>query len=154
MSLTSSVTKPKPTDKQIAEQAVAAMLQHDRCTKTMGMQVQSVDKGTAIVSMKVSQMMLNGHNSCHGGMLFTLGDSAFAFACNSENQAAVAAGCSIEYVRPAFEGDVLTAIAQVKTQGRTTGTYDVEITNQDNKLVALFRGKSHRIGKVLVEEIS
>lgn len=139
-------------ERNTAERAVAAMLQHDHCTKEMGMEVVDVAKGSATVIMRVTQAMLNGHSSCHGGMLFALGDSAFAFACNSENQAAVAAGCSIEYIRPAFEGDQLTAVAQVKTQGKITGTYDVEISNQHNKLVALFRGKSHRIGKQLVEE--
>lgn len=141
-------------EKQIAEQSLAAMLKNDYCTKAMGMEVVDISKGIASVRMPVTQAMLNGHGSCHGGMLFALGDSAFAFACNSENQAAVAAGCSIEYIRPAFEGDVLIAKACVKSQGKTTGTYDVEICNQHNKLVALFRGKSHRIGKQLVEENS
>ncbi|KJY82992.1 acyl-CoA thioesterase [Vibrio galatheae] len=136
----------------MAEQAVAAMLKDDHCTKSMGMEVLEVGKGIAKVSMRVTQSMLNGHSTCHGGMLFTLGDTAFAIACNSENYAAVASGCSIEYIRPAFENDVLLACAQVKAQGRVTGTYDIEIYNQNNKLVALFRGKSHRTGKKLVEE--
>lgn len=148
----SELTEQQLIERQVAERAVAAMLENDHCTKEMGMEVLDVAKGTATVCMRITQAMLNGHSSCHGGMLFALGDSAFAFACNSENQAAVAAGCSIEYIRPAFEGDLLTAVAQVKSQGRTTGTYDVEISNQDNKLVALFRGKSHRTGKQLVEE--
>ncbi|MDF2154593.1 hydroxyphenylacetyl-CoA thioesterase PaaI [Vibrio sp. CAU 1672] len=141
-------------DKVVAQQAVAAMLENDFCTKSMGMEVVDVAKGLATVSMRVTQTMLNGHNTCHGGMLFALGDTAFAFACNSENLAAVASGCSIEYIRPAFEHDVLTAFASVKSQGRLTGTYDVEIVNQNQKLVALFRGKSHRIGTKLVEENS
>lgn len=127
-------------EKATAEKAVAAMLENDLCTKSMGMEVLGVGKGIAKVSMPITQSMLNGHSTCHGGMLFTLADTAFAFACNSENLAAVASGCSIEYIRPAFEHDVLTAIASVKSQGKLTGTYDVEIVNQNQKLVALFRG--------------
>lgn len=141
-------------EKATAEKAVAAMLENDLCTKSMGMEVLGVGKGIAKVSMPITQSMLNGHSTCHGGMLFTLADTAFAFACNSENLAAVASGCSIEYIRPAFEHDVLTAIASVKSQGKLTGTYDVEIVNQNQKLVALFRGKSHRIGSKLVKEDS
>lgn len=142
------------SESNVAEQAVAAMLKEDRCTESLGMKVLEVGKGIAKVSMRVTQSMLNGHSTCHGGMLFTLGDTAFAIACNSENYAAVASGCSIEYIRPAFENDELFAYAQVKAQGRVTGTYDIEIYNQNKKLVALFRGKSHRTGKKLVEENS
>lgn len=139
-------------EKAVAEKAVAAMLENDTCTKSMGMDVVEVAKGMAKVTMRVTQSMLNGHSTCHGGMLFTLADTAFACACNSENLAAVASGCSIEYIRPAFENDLLTAIANVKSQGKVTGTYDIEIVNQDQKLIALFRGKSHRIGTKLVKE--
>ncbi len=141
-------------EKVVAEKAVAAMLENDTCTKAMGMDVVEVAKGMAKVTMPVTQAMLNGHSTCHGGMLFTLADTAFACACNSENLAAVASGCSIEYIRPAFENDLLTAIAKVKSQGKVTGTYDIEIVNKDQKLIALFRGKSHRIGTKLVKEDS
>nr|WP_319533843.1 hydroxyphenylacetyl-CoA thioesterase PaaI [uncultured Vibrio sp.] len=141
-------------EKRVAEKAVAVMLENDTCTKSMGMDVVDVAKGMAKVTMPVTQSMLNGHSSCHGGMIFTLADTAFACACNSENLVAVASGCSIEYIRPAFENDLLTAVANVKSQGNVTGTYDIEIVNQDQKLVALFRGKSHRIGTKLVKEDS
>ncbi|WP_428774198.1 hydroxyphenylacetyl-CoA thioesterase PaaI [Vibrio sp.] len=155
MTITSSTPlSEKEREFSIAEQAATAMLENDHCTHSMGMEVFDVAKGEAKVSMQVTQMMLNGHATCHGGMLFTLADSAFAVACNSENLAAVASGCSIEYIRPAFENDVLMAVAKVKSQGKVTGTYDIEIVNQDQKLVALFRGKSHRTGTKLVEEIS
>nr|WP_321461106.1 hydroxyphenylacetyl-CoA thioesterase PaaI [uncultured Vibrio sp.] len=118
-------------EKRVAEKAVAAMLENDTCTKSMGMDVVDVAKGMAKVTMPVTQSMLNGHSSCHGGMIFTLADTAFACACNSENLVAVASGCSIEYIRPAFENDLLTAVANVKSQGNVTGTYDIEIVNQD-----------------------
>ncbi|WP_229601076.1 hydroxyphenylacetyl-CoA thioesterase PaaI [Vibrio cincinnatiensis] len=153
MSQPNSISSTQDADElTIAQRSASAMLEHDYCTKAMGMTIVSVAKGQATVEMTVTQTMLNGHGSCHGGMLFVLADSAFAFACNSENQAAVASGCSIDYARPVFEGDRLTAIANVKSQGKVIGTYDVEIVNQDNKLVALFRGKAHRLGKKLVEE--
>ncbi|MFV0574086.1 MAG: hydroxyphenylacetyl-CoA thioesterase PaaI [Vibrio sp.] len=132
---------------EIAKQCAEIMLKEDFCSDAMGIKLRHVGQGQSVMSMTVKKNMLNGHGSCHGGMLFTLGDSAFAVACNSENQVAVAAGCSIEYIRPAFEGDELTATAEAKSQGKTTGTYDIEIRNQKDQLVALFRGKSHRFGK-------
>ena len=96
--------------------------------------------------------MLNGHQSCHGGQLFSLADTAFAYACNSQGLAAVASACTIDFLRPGFAGDTLTATAQVRHQGKQTGVYDIEIVNQQQKTVALFRGKSHRIGGTITGE--
>lgn len=137
---------------QLAWQCAEKMYSQDGCSNLLSLKIEQMDQGSATVSMMVTRDMLNGFETCHGGMIFSLADSAFAFACNSENQVAVAAGCSIEYVRPGRAGDTLTAVAQARSQGKVTGTYDIEITNQDGKLVALFRGKAHRLGRPVLEE--
>jgi acyl-CoA thioesterase len=102
------------------------------------------------MQMVVQKAMLNGHQTCHGGYIFTLADSAFAFACNSYNIQAVAAGCSIEYLAPAYENDVLTAEAQEQSRTGRTGIYDVAVMNQDGKKIALFRGKSHQLKDAVI----
>ena len=122
------------------------MYARDNCAQQMGIEIQDMGDGFARLTMTITDVMLNGHQTCHGGQLFTLADTAFAYACNSQGLAAVASGCSIDFVRPGKVGDVLTAIAQVRTQGRQTGVYDIEIINQDEKTIALFRGRSHCIG--------
>lgn len=137
---------------QLAWQCAEKMYSQDGCSNLLSLKIEQMDQGSATVSMTVTRDMLNGFETCHGGMIFSLADSAFAFACNSENQVAVAAGCSIEYVRPGRAGDTLTAVAQARSQGKVTGTYDIEITNQNGKLVALFRGKAHRLGRPVLEE--
>jgi acyl-CoA thioesterase len=135
----------------LAERVVAAMLLEDRATTALGMQVESVDEGTAAVTMEVRQDMLNGFATCHGGLLFSLADSAFGFASNSRNQRAVAAGCQIDYLRPAVEGDRLRAVAIERSAGKRLGLYDVTITNQHGETVAVFRGRSCRIQGTIVE---
>nr|WP_285317033.1 hydroxyphenylacetyl-CoA thioesterase PaaI [Providencia rettgeri] len=104
--------------------------------------------------MPITAQMLNGHKTCHGGQLFSLADTAFAYACNSQGHAAVASMCSIDFIRPGFEGDLLTATATMKHQGKRSGLYEVEITNQDGKTLALFHGRSHRLGHRLTGEQS
>jgi acyl-CoA thioesterase len=120
---------------------------------TMGMQLLACEPGRAVMRMAVEEKHLNGHRICHGGFIFTLADSAFAFACNSHNKNAVAAGCSIEFLKPGQLGDVLTCegVEQV-LQGRH-GVYDMKVTNQRGEVVAMFRGKSAQIpGQVFPEE--
>lgn len=112
-----------------------------------------MDDGYSQMTMTVSPSQLNGHQTCHGGQLFSLADTAFAYACNSQGLAAVASAASIDFLRPAFAGDKLTATARVKQQGKLTGVYDIEIVNQQHKTVALFRGKSHRIGGTITGEV-
>jgi acyl-CoA thioesterase len=102
--------------------------------------------------MPVRDDMLNGHAICHGGLIFALADSAFAFACNSYNLSTVASGCAIEFIAPAREGDVLTARARERQLAGRTGVYDVEVTNARGEVVALFRGKSYRIKGHVVEK--
>lgn len=138
-------------DQQLAEAAAAAMWSGDSASQAMGMEIESVAPGRAVLSMKVRQDMLNGHALCHGGFLFALADSAFAFACNSENHSAVAAGARIEYLAPGRPGDRLTAVAEQVHQGRRTGLYDVTVSNQNGRTLVVFRGNAHRIGGNLVD---
>lgn len=112
---------------------------------TMGMELLSVAPGAAKIRMTVKALHLNGHQICHGGFIFTLADSTFAFACNSYNKNAVAAGCSIEFLKPAHEGDVLTCEAQEQVLSGRHGIYDMRVTNQRGEVVAVFRGKSAQI---------
>jgi acyl-CoA thioesterase len=129
----------------IAEGAARAMWANDRASKGLGMRIDAVAPGAATLSMPVRSDMLNGHDICHGGFIFALADSAFAFACNSYNFVTVASGCSIDFLAPAREGDVLTARAQERSASGRTGVYDIDITNQRGERIALFRGKSYRV---------
>ena len=95
--------------------------------------------------------MLNGHDVCHGGYLFTLADTAFAYACNTYNQVTLASGASIEFLRPARAGDRIVARATEIHRGGRTGFYDVSLENQDGEQIAVFRGRSHSTREVLFE---
>jgi len=128
------------------------MYERDTASKALGMTIVQVTAGHAELTMPVRADMLNGHAICHGGFIFTLADSAFAFACNSYNFNTVASGCGIDFVAPAREGDVLTARARERALAGRTGIYDVEVANQRGETVALFRGKSYRIKGHLLED--
>jgi len=129
----------------LAERVAAAMMERDRASQGLGMRIVRVAPGEAELTMTVRADMVNGHAICHGGYVFTLADSTFAFACNSYNHNTVAQGCSIDYVAPAHEGDVLTATGRERRRAGRTGVYDIEVRNQRGETVALFRGKSYRI---------
>jgi len=136
----------------LARATADAMTRDDRCSAWLGMKLEEVRPGYARVTMTVSGNMVNGHDLCHGGMIFTLADTTFAYACNSHNQRAVAAGCAIEFLAPAHLGDVLTAEGvEVAHVGRS-GVYDMKVNNQNGQLVAVFRGKAATIKGKLVEE--
>lgn len=137
---------------KIAEACAAAMWADDKASQGLGMAIESVTPGRAELSMSVREDMVNGHSICHGGFIFTLADSAFAFACNSENFNTVAAGVRIEFLAPAQLGDRLVAVACQVHQGKRTGVYDVQVNNQEGRKLAVFRGNSHRIGGALVNE--
>jgi acyl-CoA thioesterase len=136
----------------LAKAAAEVMWRDDNASKWLGMKVEEVRPGYARLSMPVTGNMVNGHNLCHGGLIFTLADSTFAFACNSHNQRAVAAGASIEFLAPAFLDDVLTSEGVEQSLHGRTGVYDMKVRNQKNELIALFRGKSATIKGTLVEE--
>jgi acyl-CoA thioesterase len=136
---------------QIAEAVRDGMLLNDRATKALGMTITSIGPGTSTLTMTVRDDMLNGFDICHGGLITTLADSAFAFACNSYNEITVASGFSVDIVAPGKLGDVLTASAQEVHLAGRTGVYDITVRNQRDELVAVFRGKSYRIkGKPVV----
>ncbi len=140
------------TDPQaLAELAGKTMFERDSASQALGMLLAEIRPGYARMSMPVRQDMLNGHQICHGGYIFMLADSAFAFACNSHNHNTVGAGCNIEFLAPGRLADLLTAEAIEQTLAGKTGVYDVKVTNQDGRVVALLRGKSHRIGGMVAE---
>ena len=135
----------------LAEATANTMFARDHATQALGIKIITIKPGVASMQMMVQKTMLNGHQTCHGGYIFTLADSAFAFACNSYNIQAVAAGCSIEYLAPAYEHDVLTAEAHEQSRTGRTGIYDVAVMNQEGKKIALFRGKSHQLKDAVIQ---
>jgi len=130
---------------RLAELAGKTMYERDPASQALGMALDAIRPGYARMSMRVRDDMLNGHGTCHGGYIFMLADSAFAFACNSHNFNTVGAGCTIDYLAPARAGDMLVAEAVERALSGKTGVYDVVVTDQDGRKVALFRGKSHRV---------
>ena len=123
--------------------------------ETMGIEIVSVAPGRAVLRMVVKPLHLNGHKICHGGFIFTLADTTFAYACNSYNKNAVAAGCSIEFLKPGQLGDVLTCEGVEQTLQGRHGIYDMKVSNQQGEVIAVFRGKSAQIpGQVFPEEVS
>jgi acyl-CoA thioesterase len=131
------------TPQQTADRVGAGMLRNDRATRTLGMAVLAMAPGAATLSMRVREDMLNGHDTCHGGFIATLADSAFAFACNSYDELTVASSFGIDFIAPARKDDHLTASCiEVSKRGRT-GVYDTEVTNQRGERIAVFRGRSH-----------
>lgn len=136
----------RPDDaKALARESAEAMWSTDRASQALGMQILEVGPGLARISMFIRPDMTNGHGICHGGYMFLLADSTFAFACNSRNQKTVAASAEIHFVASAREGDILTAHAQEQHLGGRSGLYDVRVTDQTGRTVALFRGKSAAI---------
>ena len=137
--------------KQLAQAVGESMFAADSASRDfMQMELLACEPGRARMRMTVREAMLNGHQICHGGLIFTLADSTFAFACNSHNKVAVAAGCSIEFLKPGQLGDVLTCEGAEQTLQGRHGIYDMKVSNQRGEVVAMFRGKSAQIaGNVL-----
>ena len=134
----------------LAEATRDAMYARDRAAQALGIQIQAIRPGFAVLSMKVRSDMVNGHHICHGGMIFTLADTAFAYACNSYNKNTVASACNIDFLAPGREGAMLTAEAQEQSLSGRTGVYDVTVRDDSGRVIALFRGKSYRIsGEVI-----
>ncbi|WBU61909.1 hydroxyphenylacetyl-CoA thioesterase PaaI [Paracoccus albus] len=133
------------TPEEIARASADAMWSTDRASQHLGMKIEHIAPGQATLTMTVTEEMTNGHENAHGGYIFTLADSAFAFACNSYNAVTVGQQASINYVSPGKLGDVLTATATEASRTGRSGVYDVNVTNQDGRLVAHFRGLSRSI---------
>jgi len=140
------VNTPQAHDPHALAQAVGkTMFAVDAASQGLGMRIEDIGPGHARLTMSVRGDMLNGHQTCHGGFIFALADSTFAFACNSHNLNTVASGCTIDFLAPAYEHDKLTAVAQEQSLAGRTGVYDIVVTNQDGRRIALFRGRSYRI---------
>ena len=149
----SSITPSALSPQALAEHVRSGMLANDRATQGLGMRITAMGPGQATLEMVVRADMLNGFDICHGGFITTLGDTAFAYACNSYNEMTVASGLSVDFVAPGRPGDVLVAEAKEVSQAGRTGVYDVTISNQKGEVIALFRGRSYRMkGKPTVPE--
>lgn len=137
----------------LAARVGASLFALDRASKDLlQMELVCCEPGRAVMRMEVREPMLNGHQICHGGLIFTLADSTFAFACNSRNQASVAAGASIEFLQPAQLGDVLSCEGvEQALQGRH-GIYDMKVSNQRGETVAMFRGKSAQLRRAVLPD--
>ena len=134
----------------LAEATAEAMWSRDRAAQALGMKIVRVQPGAALLTMLVRGDMVNGHHICHGGMIFSLADTAFAYACNSYNKNTVASACHIDFLAPAKEGETLEAEAVERSAAGRTGVYDITVRTTSGKTVALFRGKSYRInGEVI-----
>jgi acyl-CoA thioesterase len=130
------------TAQALAEACAQAMWDDDKASIGLGMEIVSVGPGRAEISMTITPTMVNGHGTCHGGFIFSLADSAFAFACNSYNQRAVAQHCSITFLAPGRLGDRLLAKASEASRAGRSGIYDIDVFNQDGVKIAIFRGHS------------
>lgn len=139
------------TPNELAQKVGESMFASDVASReTLGMELIECKSGYARMRMEIKALHLNGHKICHGGFIFTLADSTFAFACNSHNKVTVAAGCSIEFLKPGQLGDVLTCEGIEQTLSGRHGIYDMKVSNQVGEVIALFRGKSAQIaGSVL-----
>lgn len=138
--------------KAVADQVRDAMLADDQATQWMGIQVSEIGPGTCTCTMIVSRHMLNGHSIAHGGLIATLADSAFAFACNAYNEVTVASGFDVNLLASAKQGDVLTARAVEISKSGRTGVYDIDVMNQHGERIAVFRGRSYTMkGRAIVE---
>jgi acyl-CoA thioesterase len=135
----------KQAAQQLAERVAEALYAIDKTSQALGISIVEVRPGYARASMRVRSDMVNGHRICHGGMVFTLADTAFAFACNSHNENTVAAAASIDFLVPSHEGDELTAVATEVWRSRRNGIYEITVVNQEGARIALFRGRSARL---------
>lgn len=142
----------QPTPERLADLTAAAMFERDTATQGLGITIEEMRPGYARLRMPVRDDMLNGHGTCHGGFIFALADSAFAFACNSRDRATVAAGAAIEFLAPARAGEVLVAEAQEQSLGAKLGVYDVTVRREGEggARVALFRGRSYALNGTVI----
>lgn len=142
------------TPQQVAEAVRDAMWKDDRASQLLGIEVLDIGPGTARLRMTVRPEMLNSHAICHGGLITTLADSAFAFACNAYNDFTVASGFDVNLVASARLGDVLTATAAEVGKTRRTGLYDIDVRDQDGRRIAAFRGRSMTLtGKLVIPDL-
>jgi acyl-CoA thioesterase len=145
---------PEPSAQQIAQFVGDGMYAKDRAARDLAIRLSSIALGRAVMTMTVRENMLNGLDSCHGGYIAVLADTAFAYACNSRNEMTVASGFDIDFVAPARLGDALTATAAEVSRTGRTGVYDIDVINQRGERIAVFRGRSYTLkGKPTVAAI-
>jgi len=137
---------------ELAETCARLMWDDDRASQQLGIKVLGVAPGRATLTMTVADYMTNGHGNLHGGYIFSLADSAFAFACNTYNQMTVAQHCSITYIAPGSLGDVLTADAREVSRKGRSGIYDIRVTREDGTVLAEFRGHSRTINRTFLPD--
>lgn len=135
------------------DEVVNHMMQHDRFSQWLGIEVLEVNEGYSKIKMTIREEMVNGFGIIHGGVTFSLADSAFAFACNNRNQLSVALDTSINFIKPVHVGDELIAEAKELHNGKSTGLYQIEIFNQKQHLVAQFKGLCYRTDKKLIDKV-
>jgi len=140
------------TPRERAEKAAAAMWRGDAASRALGLCLVEVDEGRAVLELTVEERHCNGHGICHGGVTFTLADSAFAYACNSRNQTTLAQHNTISYLAPGRVGDVLRAEAAETDLSGRSGIYDVTVSDREGRRIALFRGFSRAVGGAVFEE--
>jgi len=135
-----------------AEKSAAAMWSTDTASQSLGMRIDHIAPGAADLSMVITAAMLNGHGIAHGGYIFTLADSAFAFACNSYNNRVVGQHCQVTYLSPGKLGERLTATATETSLTGRSGIYDVTVTGEDGRTVVIFRGHSRQVSGTHFDE--
>jgi len=146
-------TNPETDAQAVAEACARAMWADDRASQGLGMRIERVAPGEAVIAMTVRSDMTNGHGICHGGFIFTLADSTFAFACNTYDQRTVAQHCMVTFLQPVHEGETLTAHAVERTRAGRGGIYDITVRDSRGTAVAEFRGHSRTIsGRLLAAD--
>ncbi len=138
-------------DLERARACADAMYANDKASQALGIEIEIPEPGSAIATMTVRDDMTNGFDICHGGLIFTLADTAFAFACNAYDDVTVAGSGTVEFIRPVYKDDRLRAVALEEHRGRKSGIYAVEVLNQNDDFVALFRGRAVARGQRLLE---
>ena len=138
-------------DLERARACADRMYENDKASRALGIRIEIPEPGSAVASMTVREDMANGFDICHGGLIFTLADTAFAFACNAYDDVTVAGSGTVEFLRPAFVGDELRAVALEEHRGKRSGVYAVEVVNQRDEFVALFRGRAVARGQSLLD---
>lgn len=137
-------------DLELARRCAERMLSSDAASRALGISIDIPAAGRAVARMRVREDMVNGFDVCHGGLVFTLADTAFAFACNAYDRLTLAAEGNIDFIRPAVLGDELAATASEEYRGAKNGFYTVQVRNQNDELVAMFRGRSGITGKPIL----
>ena len=140
------------TPKQLAVKCIDVMNKEAKFENHLGVKIIEIDEGYAKLEMKIQDYMLNGLGACQGGAIFSFADTAFAYSCNGRNIPTVAYACDITFIKPGLKGDVLTAIGREMNLTKRNGLYNIEVTNQNNELIALFIGKSRAVGGSILKE--